>query len=97
MILRARQGSLRAKVWTEYSKAELLLKKPPSELDTKSGMKLNTLQKTMEDFERRVEALKILDRVMIANKRLADADIITEGSTMIWNIGIPLLKKSARP
>lgn len=51
----------------------------------------------MEDYERRVEALKILDRVMIANKRLADADIITEGSTLIWNIGIPLLKKSARP
>lgn len=70
VILRARQGSLRAKVWTEYSKAELLLKKPPSEVDTKTGMKLNTLQKQMEDYERRVEALKILDRVMIANKRL---------------------------
>ena len=50
----------------------------------------------MEDFERRVEALKILDRVMIANKRLQDADIITEGCTLIWNIGIPLLKKTAR-
>lgn len=60
-------------------------------------MKLNTLQKQLEDFERRVEALKVLDRVMIANKRLADADIITEGSTLIWNIGIPLLKRTARP
>ena len=40
---RARQGSLRAKVWTEYSKAELLIKKPSSELDKKTGMKLNTL------------------------------------------------------
>ncbi len=50
----------------------------------------------MEDFERRCEALKILDRVMIANKKLQDADIITEGCTLIWNIGIPLLKKSAR-
>jgi hypothetical protein len=97
VITRARQGSLRAKVWTEYSKAELLLKKPPSDTDSKSGMKLNTLQKQLEDFERRVEALKVLDRVMIANKRLADADIITEGSTLIWNIGIPLLKRTARP
>lgn len=50
----------------------------------------------MEDYERRVEALKIMDRVMIANKRLQDADIIVEGSTIIWNLGIPLLKKSAR-
>jgi hypothetical protein len=73
-----------------------LLKKPPSEFDAKTGMKLNTLQKQIEDYERRVEALKILDRVMISNKRLQDADIITEGCTLIWNIGLPLLKKSAR-
>jgi len=33
---------------------------------------------------------------MIANKRLQDADIIAEGCTLIWNIGVPLLKKSAR-
>ena len=50
----------------------------------------------MEDYDRRLEALKVLDRVMIANKRLQDADIITEGSTLIWNIGLPLLKKSTR-
>lgn len=74
-----------------------MLKKPPSEVDHKTGMKLNTLQKQMEDFERRVEALKIMDRVMIANKRLQDADIINEGCTLIWNIGIPFLKKTARP
>jgi len=50
----------------------------------------------VEDFERRVEALKILDRAMIANKRLADPDIIIEGCTLIWNTGIPLLKSSTR-
>lgn len=59
-------------------------------------MKLNTLQKQVEDFERRIEALKILDRAMISNKRLADADIIIEGCILIWNIGLPLLKKSTR-
>jgi len=47
-----------------------LLKRPPSEFDAKTGMKLNTLQKQLEDYDRRVEALKILDRDMIANKRL---------------------------
>jgi hypothetical protein len=59
-------------------------------------MRLNTLQRQREDFERRAEALKILDRAMIANKRLADADIIIEGCTLIWNTGIPLLKGSTR-
>ena len=59
-------------------------------------MKLNTFQKQIEDFERRVEALKILDRAMISNKRLNDADIIIEGCILIWNIGLPLLKKSTR-
>jgi len=96
VIARARQGSLRAKVWTEYNKAELLLKKPTTDVDQKTGMKLNTLQRQIEDFERRVEALKTLDRAMIANKRLSDPDLIIEGSTLIWNTGIPLLKPSAR-
>lgn len=96
VVARARQGSLRAKVWTEYSKAELLVKKPSADIDPKTGMKLNTLQRQIEDFERRVEALKILDRAMIANKRLQDPDIIIEGCTLIWNFAIPLLKKSSR-
>ena len=39
-VARARQGSLRAKVLTEYTKAELLLKKPSAEIDPKTGMKL---------------------------------------------------------
>ena len=59
-------------------------------------MKLNILQQQIEDFERRIEALKVLDRAMIAAKRLADPDVIIEGSTLIWNTGLPLLKKSAR-
>ena len=95
-VARARQGSLRAKVWTEYTKAELLLKKPSTDIDPKTGMKLNTLQKQIEDFERRIEALKILDRAMIANKRLQDAEVTIEGCILIWNIGIPFLKNSAR-
>jgi hypothetical protein len=96
VISRASQGSLRAKIWTEYSKAELILKKPKSEVDLKTGMKLNTLQKQIEEFDRRVEALKLLDRAMIANKRLADPYIIIEGCILIWNTGLPLLKKTTR-
>ena len=96
MVARARQGSLRAKVWSEYVKAELLLRKPSPGVNSKTGMKLNTLQRQQEDFERRVEALRVLDRAMIANKRLADPDLIIEGSILIWNTGIPLLKQSAR-
>ena len=33
---------------------------------------------------------------MIANKKLQDADVTIEGCVLIWNIGIPLLKNSAR-
>jgi hypothetical protein len=42
-------------------------------------MKLNLEQQQAEEFERRVEALKILERAMIANRRLADPDVIIEG------------------
>ena len=59
-------------------------------------MKLNIVQRQVEEFQRRIESLKILDRAMIANKRLNDPDIIIEGAMMIWNIGLPLLKKSTR-
>jgi len=37
-----------------------------------------------------------LDRAMIANKRLQDADVTIEGCVLIWNTGIPLLKHSTR-
>lgn len=96
VVLRASQSSLRAQIWTEYTKAELLIKKPLQEVDPKTGMRLNTLQKQLEDFDRRVEALKLLDRAMIANKRLADADLIIEGCYLIWNLSLPLLKDSTR-
>jgi len=43
-----------------------------------------------------VEALRVLDRAMIANKRLQDPDVTIEGCILIWNTGLPLLKKSAR-
>ncbi len=43
VVARASKASLRAQIWTEYSKAELLLKKPSSDLDPKTGMKLNIL------------------------------------------------------
>ena len=59
-------------------------------------MKLNSLQIQIEDFERRIEALKIMDRAMIANKRLSDPDIIIEGCYMIWNMALPLLKNKTR-
>jgi hypothetical protein len=50
----------------------------------------------MQDFDRRVESLKVMDRAMIANKRLADPDLIIEGCYIIWNMSIPLLKASTR-
>jgi len=37
-----------------------------------------------------------MDRAMIANKRLADPDIIIEGCYIIWNMSLPLLKASTR-
>lgn len=96
MISRSTQGSLRAKIWTEYNKAELTLKKTGKMNDPATGMKLNLDQQQAEEFERRVEALKILERAMIANRRLGDPDVIIEGCVLIWNTAIPLLKSSTR-
>jgi hypothetical protein len=96
VISRSTQGSLRAKIWTEYNKAELTLKKKGKLIDPATGMKLSLQQQQDEEFERRIEALKILERAMIANRRLSDPDVIIEGCVLIWNTAIPLLKSSTR-
>ena len=79
VVSRSTQGSLRAKIWTEYNKAELTLKKTGKINDPVTGMKLSLKQQQDEEFERRIEALKILERAMIANRRLGDPDVIIEG------------------
>jgi hypothetical protein len=96
VVARASQGSLRAQIWTDYTHAELLLRKPAADIDPKTGMKLNTLQRQVEDFQRRVEALKLMDRAMIGNNSLGDPDLIIEGCYLIWNMSLPLLKNSTR-
>lgn len=45
VVARASPGSLRAQIWADYTKAELLLRKPSADIDPKTGMKLNTLQR----------------------------------------------------
>lgn len=91
----ARQPSLRARIWAEYSKAELMVKQNP-EKDAASGIKLTLLQQKKQELDRRIEALKLLERVMVANKRLNDPGVMSEGCILIWNIGKPLLTPSMR-
>lgn len=50
----------------------------------------------MEDLERRKDALSLMERAMIANKKLLDADVINEGCYLIWNMSLPFLKGSTR-
>jgi hypothetical protein len=92
----SRQPSLRARVWHEYSKAEYLVKEAPEQIDKSTGMKFTPAQLKAKECERRVDALKIVDRAMVANKRLNDPGVTTEGCILIWNIGKPLLTPSNR-
>jgi hypothetical protein len=38
----------------------------------------------------------MLEKVMLANKKLLDAELIYEGAVLIWNIGIPFLNANYR-
>lgn len=51
----------------------------------------------MQEVERRKEALKILEKVMVTNKKILDADLIHDGAILIWNIGLPFLNATYRP
>ncbi len=93
---RAKQSSLRGKIWCEYSKAELIMKRPRDEINKKTKMKKSMVEKIQEDTDLRIDMLKQMERAMIANNRLNDPDVILEGCYLIWNASIPLLRGSTR-
>jgi hypothetical protein len=90
-FLTLRSPALRARIWAEYSKAELLSREAGEAFDMSTGMRLTPVQVKKQELGRRIEALKVLERVMMAAKRLDDAGVSTEGCVLIWNIGKPLL------
>lgn len=95
-FLTLRSPALRARIWAEYTKAELLSREAGDGFDMATGMKLTPIQLKKQELSRRIEALKILERVMMAAKRLDDAGVSTEGCVLIWNIGKPLLTPKNR-
>lgn len=78
-----RQPSLRARIWIEYSQAELMVKENIDQIDKATGMKISLARQKLQEIDRRIEALKIVDRAMVANKRLNDPGVTTEGCVLI--------------
>ncbi len=91
-----RQLTLKAFIMNEYNKAELLVKKPGSILDENTGMRLSSAQIRRQEIAHGVQSLKLLEKVMLANKKLLDADLIYEGAVLIWNTGLPFLNANHR-
>ncbi len=50
----------------------------------------------MQEVERRIEALKIMEKVMVTNKKANDPDLIYEGAVLVWNISLPFLNSNYR-
>ena len=54
----------------------------------------------MQEVDRRIEALKILEKAMhaIENKNMKelDNDLVYDGAVLIWNMGLPFLNSSYR-
>jgi hypothetical protein len=80
----------------EYSKAELLVKVSGNSIDPKTGIRLNMGQIREQEIERRVEALKVLEKTMNTNRRLNNPDLIYEGAVLIWNIGLPFINETLK-
>lgn len=59
-------------------------------------MRLNSIQIKKQEVERRIEALKILEKSMTTNKRLNDAELTYEGCILIWNLSLPFLNATYR-
>lgn len=50
----------------------------------------------MQEVERRIEALRIMEKVMITNKKVNDPDLIYEGAVLVWNVSLPFLNAQYR-
>ncbi len=87
---------MKAFIMNDYNKAELLVKKVGSILDENTGMRLTSTQIKRQEIQHGIQSLKMLEKVMLANKKLLDAELIYEGAVLIWNIGIPFLNANYR-
>jgi hypothetical protein len=90
-LAKTRQPSQKALVLNEYNKAELLVKKKGDYVDKKTGMSMNAQQIKEVEIENRKEALKVMEKVMLINKKLDNAELIYEGAVLVWNIALPFL------
>lgn len=95
-LSRVRQLHSKSYILHEYNKAELYIKKAGPLIDNKTGMRLNSIQIKMQEVERRIEALKIMEKVMVTNKKANDPDLIYEGAVLVWNISLPFLNSNYR-
>ena len=55
-------------------------------------MKLPAKKVDALQLARRVDSLKLLDRALLACKRLDDVELLHEGCALAWNIALPLLQ-----
>lgn len=88
---RTRANTLKGKILIENIKAQLLLIKLENEL------KVNVLHDNEardKRIEVRTEAIRVLERNLSGCMRLMDLDLINETCIIIFNLAIPLLKKS---
>lgn len=69
------------------------MKKKGDYVDKKTGMSMNAQQIKEVEIENRIEALKVMEKVMIINKKLDNAELIYEGAVLVWNIALPFLSE----
>ena len=68
-----------------------MIKKKSEFVDKKTGMMMNSSQIKELEMESRKEAIRVLEKVMIINKKLANPELIYEGAVLIWNTILPFM------
>eukprot|EP00742_Colponemidia_sp_Colp-10_P008157 GILJ01008813.1.p1 GENE.GILJ01008813.1~~GILJ01008813.1.p1 ORF type:complete len:2651 (-),score=491.70 GILJ01008813.1:182-7681(-) len=95
-VLRASGVNVKARVYAEFTQAELRLRKRGGERDPKTGLKLEGAFLLQYEYSKRAEALKILDRALLSARRTEDWALQEEGCILVWNVALPLLHASQR-
>jgi hypothetical protein len=94
VLTKIRQLNQKAYIRLEFTKAELLTKKEGDIMDPKTSMRLNPAKLKLREIDRRVEALRIMEKVMGTCQRLSDPFLIYEGAAIIWNLSLPFLNEN---
>lgn len=93
---RSKGGEPLLRLQRDLLKCFLLAQELSGTGNSEKTKKLNSRRREAMRLARRADALKTMERILTATKRLGDPDMLHRGCIIAWNLGLPLLQPHLR-